>query len=135
MGVFRNNVGRPTNKSIMIRNILKGILVVIVVAGIFAGGYFLNGNQKKDNKKNIVSKKQAQKLIDTINSAEFGYFYSENRNVDNLDNNIILIDAINALPSKTSNETFTKKQVEKSVEKLFGNIKYKHKNLEFYCGT
>ena len=57
MGVFKNDVGRPTNKSIMIRNILKVIVLIIVAVGLVCGGYYLNDYQKKaDSKKTITTK-------------------------------------------------------------------------------
>lgn len=52
MGVFKNDVGRPTNKSIMIRNVLKGIVLIIVAAGLVCGGYYLNDYQKKNDSNN-----------------------------------------------------------------------------------
>ena len=45
MGVLKNDVGRPSNKTIMIRNILKAILVIIVAGGLFVGGYLLNNKK------------------------------------------------------------------------------------------
>ena len=49
MGVFKNDVGRPSNKTIIVRNALKGIAVVVIGAGLVAGGYFLNDYQKTVN--------------------------------------------------------------------------------------
>lgn len=51
MGVFKNDVGRPTNKTIIIRNILKGIGLLIVVGLAFGVGYYFN-NQNKVQEKN-----------------------------------------------------------------------------------
>lgn len=81
MGVFKNDVGRPSNKTITIRNILKGVLLIIIAASIFAGGYALNGYQKKEDsgtkEKNIdkvdnnssekISNKEAQEVFDKYN--------------------------------------------------------------------
>ena len=60
MGVFKNDVGRPSNKTIMIRTILKGVVVVIVGVGLVAGGYYLNDYQKK--KDGNVTKKEKQSI-------------------------------------------------------------------------
>ena len=42
MGVFKNEVGRPTNETIKKRRILKLLLTVIIAGGLFAGGYYVN---------------------------------------------------------------------------------------------
>ena len=72
MGIIKNHIGRPTNKTLLIRNILKGILLFIVVAGIFACGYFLNNSGKtKDNGKNVITNnndKTKKKLVTTKNN-------------------------------------------------------------------
>lgn len=58
MGILKNDVGRPSNKTIKIRTILKGILLIVVIAGVFVSGYLLNDYQKKeDNKKETTTKK------------------------------------------------------------------------------
>lgn len=49
MGVFNNDVGRPLNKTIMVRNILKGILIVVISIVLVACGYLLNDYQKREN--------------------------------------------------------------------------------------
>lgn len=129
MGVFKNEVGRPTNKTILIRNILKGILVILFAAVIFASAYFLNKNQnKKENK--TIDEKQAAKMIEKFNDVEFGYFYEKNRTVDNIDNRIILLSALNSIKKNK----ITKNEVKKQVEKIYGNIKYVDKSVESSCG-
>ena len=130
MGVLKNEVGRPTNKTILVRNILKRILVVIVAAGIFAGGYYYN--DKISN--NTITMEQANEMLEKFNShIEFGYFYEKDRNVNNLDNNIILITALNSMVHY-GNETFTKNDVKKIVNQIFGNINYKDESVSSYCG-
>lgn len=57
MGVFKNEVGRPSNNTILVRNLLKGIALVVVGAGLVAGGYYLNDYQKKDVSDNKENKK------------------------------------------------------------------------------
>ena len=84
MGVFKNDVGRPTNKSIMIRNILKVAVLIIVAVGLVCGGYYLNDYQKKtDSKKTITTKDISNKELN-INSEDvmklylpFSYFMHE----------------------------------------------------------
>lgn len=62
MGVLKNDVGRPSNKTIMIRTILKSIAVVIVGTGLVAGGYYLNDYQNKSNKNSIEKGNQNIKV-------------------------------------------------------------------------
>lgn len=65
MGVLKNDVGRPSNKTIKIRRILKGILLIIVMFVIFAGGYLLNDYQ--NNETNKQTKKDKGKVVKTNN--------------------------------------------------------------------
>lgn len=64
MGVFKNDVGRPSNKTIMIRTILKGIGLVVLIGLAFGIGYYFNNNQKtgsiskKDNKTKVENKEK-----------------------------------------------------------------------------
>ena len=52
MGVFKNDVGRPTNKSIMIRNVLKGMVLILIIGGALLLGYHIKDNEgKNDNVK------------------------------------------------------------------------------------
>lgn len=69
MGVFKNDVGRPSNKTITIRNILKGVLLIIIAAAIFAGGYVLNDYQKKEDS----GKKESKKTTTIINKKNKTY--------------------------------------------------------------
>ena len=143
MGVFKNDVGRPTNETIKKRRILKAILALLVAGALFTGGYYVNEfinkydvNKEKENE-NSVSKKQAEKLISivsqvNINSAKFGYFYKQDRNIDNLDNDVILISAISKLITDDK-RTFTKNEVNKTVKKIFGDIEYKDESVSSYC--
>lgn len=57
MGIFKNDVGRPSNKTIIVRNILKGMAFVVVCVALIAGGYFLNDCKNKENY-NCVSDKE-----------------------------------------------------------------------------
>ena len=85
MGVLKNGVGRPSNKTIMIRNILKtiGILVVIGLVGIFA--YFYGKNEKNVNKEKqtkqgteikqeVVAREDAEKILKDFFGSD--YYYS-----------------------------------------------------------
>lgn len=140
MGVFKNDVGRPTNETIKKRRILKAILALLVAGTLFTGGYYVNefinkydANKEKENE----SKKEADELISTFNVVsnnfeKFGYFYKEDRKVDNLDNDIILISAISKLITEDK-YIFTKNEVNESVKKIFGNIKYNDESVSSYC--
>lgn len=65
MGVLKNDVGRPSNKTIKTRAILKGILLIIVMVVIFISGYLLNDYQKKKIREQI--KKDENKVVKTTN--------------------------------------------------------------------
>lgn len=47
MGVFKNEVGRPSNETIRARLILRIIVILLLVLGIFVGAYFLNNKNKE----------------------------------------------------------------------------------------
>ena len=64
MGVLKNDVGRPSNKTIKTRAIIKGILLVIVMVAIFTGGYLLKDYQNKENDKQV--KKDENKVVKTM---------------------------------------------------------------------
>lgn len=49
MGVFKNDVGRPTNETIKKRRILKALLALLVAGALFTGGYYVNDLIKKQN--------------------------------------------------------------------------------------
>lgn len=68
MGVFKNDVGRPSNKTIMIRNILKVIVVIILVSLAFCVGYLFKNNNSSQNKTNNKVSKNTEEL--NINSKE-----------------------------------------------------------------
>ena len=65
MGVLKNDVGRPSNKTIMIRNILKAMLVITVAGGLFVGGYLLN-NKKADEETKTGKTKQEETIKENI---------------------------------------------------------------------
>lgn len=56
MGVFKNDVGRPSNKTIMIRRILILVMVIVIIALAILLGYFINDNRHKETK-NVNSSK------------------------------------------------------------------------------
>lgn len=68
MGVLKNDVGRPSNKTIKTRAIFKGILLIIVMLAIFTGGYLLNDYQNKENDKQV--KKDKSEVVKNINEEE-----------------------------------------------------------------
>ena len=94
MSLFKNDVGRPSNKTIIIRNILKGIAVVVVGAGLVAGGYYLNDYQKKDNddskdnKKVVTTSKNSVKRNDEseweIDNCLFNIITKNLQNIDDI---------------------------------------------------
>lgn len=51
MGVLKNEVGRPSNKDLRIRTILKVVVIILSAAAILAGGYYIDGYQDKVTKK------------------------------------------------------------------------------------
>lgn len=79
MGVFKNDVGRPTNETIKKRRILKAILALLVAGALFTGGYYVNEfinkyDVNKEEKENSISSKIILKeTLDEEASAEFTY--------------------------------------------------------------
>ena len=65
MGVFKNDVGRPSNKTIMIRRILILVMVIMIIALAILLGYFINDNRHKEAK-NVNSSKTTS--LKTTNS-------------------------------------------------------------------
>lgn len=70
MGVLKNDVGRPSNKTIMVRRILKGLVLIIVIAlAVLVGYYVGDKNDKSSNKK--TTKKDVEKEVNiTTNKQE-----------------------------------------------------------------
>ncbi len=64
MGVLKNDVGRPSNKTIIIRRIFKLLGLLIVIGLAVAVGYFIkdheeiNNKQEKNDKKKITTTKE-----------------------------------------------------------------------------
>jgi len=71
MGVLKNDVGRPSNKTIKMRRILKGLGLLVVVIGIISI-YFVFDNEGKDSsiktkKSKVLSKYEMKgKLANSI---------------------------------------------------------------------
>ena len=64
MGILKNDVGRPSNKTIIIRTILKGICLIIILALVAVGAYYLgnsNGESKSSNKNKTTTKQSVNK--------------------------------------------------------------------------
>lgn len=61
MSVFKNDVGRPSNKTIMLRKTFKivGLLIVILLAGFM--GYSLKNNNKSDISDKKIEEKENNK--------------------------------------------------------------------------
>ncbi len=65
MGVLKNDVGRPSNKTIMIRRIFKALLVVLLVVGCYFAGYkFGNSFDNKKENKGTTKKEEVVKITD-----------------------------------------------------------------------
>ena len=62
MGVFKNDVGRPSNKTIKTRNILKGIMLIVIVILAFGIGYYFNNKREDNNKRNFDSEKNYKEI-------------------------------------------------------------------------
>ena len=99
MGVLKNDVGRPSNKTIIIRNILKAVLIIILAAMSFLLGNLLTEKKSKDkvektemnNVVNVGENQQEQKkLFDErqittrrVSQAEDGiYIYSYGKKLE-----------------------------------------------------
>ena len=93
MGILKNEVGRPSNETLKTRRILKTLIVIIVVALIFLGGYMLSGitenNNKTNNKeqtetsaKQEVDKILAQQILDNFVYNDYDLLVSENFSED-----------------------------------------------------
>ena len=51
MGVFKNDVGRPSNKTLMIKTVLKVMGLIVIIAIAFGIGYYFNDKQNKNDSK------------------------------------------------------------------------------------
>ena len=74
MGVLKNDIGRPSNKTIRTRFILKLIGLILVVVLAFIGGYKLS-NVKKETKEN---KEQGEVKNNTL----YLTFYKDGTEID-----------------------------------------------------
>lgn len=120
MRVLKNDVGRPSNKTIVTRNILKAILVIVLAAAIFVGGYLLNDYQRQDgnNKNENQAKDEKKEKIElSVEDAEgilygafddFFYFSIETFNSDTFKTYVAL--------KKT-----TPQKLKYTCKELFGN--------------
>ena len=84
MGVLKNEVGRPTNKTILIRRTLKIVAAVIVLVIVFFGGYYINSIQKNNDKKTNSNVSNNSKEDSNTNA---------NNDVDNNETDAKLTDA------------------------------------------
>lgn len=125
MGVFKNDVGRPSNKTIILRRILKvvGLLVIIISAGFI--GYSLKDNDKvKTNDKVLkeenTNKEDETKKIDILKAEEIMYgifnekmfFYYFDKETFNSDTFKTVYAIVNTKPKKalyTCSELFNDK--------------------------
>ncbi len=134
MGVLKNDVGRPTNKTIMLRRILKGICLIVIIALAVIAGYYIketeadkNINNNKSIKKSLIEKENETKKLDVAKANEimngifnnetfFNYFDVETFNSDTFKTVYAII---NTTPTKNSYK----------CKELFGNT------LESYDGN
>lgn len=58
MGVLKNDVGRPTNKTIMIRRIFKLLGLLMVIGLAVAAGYFIKDREEATHKQDVNDKKK-----------------------------------------------------------------------------
>lgn len=101
MGLLKNEVGRPTNKTIMIRNILKSVLIVVIVGGLLFGGYFVtkyfSQNQGKQDRaeKVDINKIGTRKIeIENIMGLDFYDVYYGNKKIIDSNKEILGIDNV-----------------------------------------
>ena len=79
MGVIKNDVGRPSNKTIMIRKILKGLVILpIIVLLIFA--YYKTNGRKNINTNTVSSKKLSKYNIKNNSLSDFDLFFLKEEN-------------------------------------------------------
>lgn len=119
MGVLKNDVGRPSKKTKIIRGILKLIgLLIIIVAGLYIG-YVIGKDKNKVDEKNKSeikeeSKKVAKKDFDFEEAKKILDKYILTGYTDlvynNLSNDYKLVLAINK-SKPTKNKTYTCKQL------------------------
>ena len=140
MGVLKNDVGRPSNKTIRTRFILKLIGLILVVGLAFLGGYKLSDNKeqtktdKKTNKVDVVKKEDvsipdAKKIMEeffTPNYSIAGQEYDKTEKYEyriNYENDVL---KTLASISKVKGE----KQISK--EELCENFKCEYKGNELF---
>ena len=118
MGVLKNDVGRPSNKTIAIRRILKGICLIIIIALSVGVGYYLknaeinkkiDSNDKNTEKKVIEEENKTKELdiakADDIMSSIFNnktFFYYFDVETFNSDTFKTVYAIINTTPVKSS---------------------------------
>lgn len=68
MGVLKNNVGRPTNKTIMIRRIFKVVLCILLFVVCYFAGYKFGSSIDTDEKKQEVSNKKEENVKKELDS-------------------------------------------------------------------
>lgn len=79
MGVIKNDVGRPSNKTIRIRKILKGIIILpIIVLLVFA--YYKANGKKTINTEVASSKKLSKYNIKDNSLSDFDLFFLKEEN-------------------------------------------------------
>ena len=152
MGVFTNDVGRPSNKTIIIRNILKVIGFLIIIIGVFAAGYYLKGNENTKKVDNNV-KEESNKKVDVDKlygyfkdipiSPYFEDFYTENGILSNSLSDLYMLSiAANNLEANQCKgkydeyvtRCFEKEKILSKTEEIFGKNLNVQNGEEIYPG-
>ncbi len=131
MGVLKNDVGRPSNKTIKIRRTLKGIGLLVVIIGVLSI-YFTFDNKKQDSVIETKNSKVLSKYEMSGNGLED--FDLAFLNLENTDKNIVYspLSIKNALGMLSEGANgVTKNQ----IDAIIGNYKTKKyvnsKNMSF----
>lgn len=124
MGVFKNDVGRPSNKTIILRRILKVVVFLVIIIGAGFIGYNLKDNDKIENNDEVLTEENTDKENETkkldIAKAEeiMNDFFNDEIFFDNFD-----VETFNSDKFKTvyaiMNTTPTKSSY--TCKELFGN--------------
>lgn len=96
MGIFKNEVGRPSNEVLKTRKIIKTILLIIIIVFAFLGGFVINNyvstkdvDDKTQNNikiesetKKQIDKNEAKKILDNFVYDDYARMVSEHFSSD-----------------------------------------------------
>ena len=130
MGVLKNEVGRPTNKILKIRFILKVVVVILLVGGIFGGVYFLNN---KSEEKVTTQKKQVSSQYrltsNGLNDFDLYFMQLENNEKNMVYSPISIKYALGMLEEGANGET--KEQISNIIGEYKSNNYINSSNMSF----